>query len=170
MYQQLTLVGNLGHDPEMRYTPNGTPVTSFSLAVNRSWTDHNGDRQERTTWFRISIWNKQAEVCAQYLTKGRQVLVIGEVNEARPWIDQEGNARASLEVTARQVQFLGSAIPVEVGTNNNGSYAPTAAPAAAAMQAPPPAATEPAPTQVGGNVPPGAQLVDDNLFNDDIPF
>lgn len=96
MYQQLTLVGNLGHDPEMRYTPNGTPVTSFSLAVNRSWTDHNGDRQERTTWFRISIWNKQAEVCAQYLTKGRQVLVIGEVNEARPWIDQEGNARAGI--------------------------------------------------------------------------
>jgi len=108
MYQQITLVGNLGSDPEMRYTPSGVPVTSFSLAVNKSWTGQDGQRQEKTTWFRITTWRKQAETVSQYLTKGRQVLVIGEVEEARPWTDRDGNQRASLEVTAQLVRFIGS--------------------------------------------------------------
>ena len=107
MYQQITLIGNLGDDPTMRFTPSGVPVTSFSLAVNKSWTNAEGQRQDKTTWFRISAWRKLAEVCDQHLTKGRQVMIIGEVDEARPWTDQEGNNRASLEVTAQVVKFLG---------------------------------------------------------------
>ena len=77
MYQQITLVGNLGNDPEMRYTPSGVPVVSFSLAVNKSWTTPDGQRQDRTTWFRVTAWRKTAEIVSQYLTKGRQVLIIG---------------------------------------------------------------------------------------------
>ncbi len=88
MYQQIILVGNLGQDPEMRYTPSGVPVTSFSLAVNRVWTGQDGQRQEKTTWFRVTAWQREAELASQYLSKGRQVLVIGE---ARAYTDREGN-------------------------------------------------------------------------------
>lgn len=107
MYQQITLIGNLGNDPEMRYTPSGTPVASFNLATSRSWTGQDGQRQDKTTWFRISVWNKQAEIVTQYLAKGRQVMVVGEVEEARVYTDRDGNPRASLEVKAQSVRFLG---------------------------------------------------------------
>jgi single-strand DNA-binding protein len=106
MYQQITLVGNLGQDPEMRYTPSGVPVTSFSLAVNKSWVNAEGQRQDKTLWFRVTAWRKLAETASQYLTKGRQILVIGEIEEARPWTDRDGNLRASLEVTAQTIKFL----------------------------------------------------------------
>ena len=106
MYQQITLVGNLGRDPEMRYTPSGTAVTSFSIATSRSWTGQDGQRQEKTVWFRISAWRRLAETCNQYLSKGQRVLIVGEVEEPSTWTDQSGNSRASLEVTARNVQFL----------------------------------------------------------------
>lgn len=109
MYQQITLIGNLGNDPEMRYTPSGVPVASFNLAVNRSWTGQDGQRQDKTTWFKISVWNKQAEIVSQYLSKGRQVLVIGEMEDARAYTDKDGNLRASLEVRANTVRFLGQA-------------------------------------------------------------
>ena len=108
MYQLITLVGNLGTDPELRYTPSGVPVANFRLAVNKRWTGNDGQRQEKTTWFRVTTWRKQAEVCAQHLAKGRQVMIVGEVDEARPWTDNEGNQRASLEVTAQNVTFLGN--------------------------------------------------------------
>lgn len=108
MYQQMTLVGNLGSDPEMRYTPSGVPVTTFSLAVSKSWTTQDGQRQDKTTWFRITAWRAQAETCSKYLSKGRQVLVVGELEEARIWTDKEGNPRVSLEVTAQVVRFLGN--------------------------------------------------------------
>jgi single-strand DNA-binding protein len=107
MYQKLIIIGNLGRDPEMRYTSDGTPVTSFSVAVNRRWTDQSGQRQDQTTWFRVSAWRRLAETCNQYLTKGRLVLVEGDLRPARPWQGQDGEWRASLEVTARNVQFLG---------------------------------------------------------------
>ena len=106
---QLTIVGNLGGDPEMRYLDDGTPVTTFSVAVNRRWTDReSGEQREKTWWFRVSAWRRQAEVCNQYLTKGSQVLVQGEVATSA-WLTGEGEARASLEVTARNVRFLGRA-------------------------------------------------------------
>jgi len=107
MYQRLIIVGNLGRDPEMRYTPDGTPVTSFSVATNRQWTDSSGQVQKRTVWFRVSAWRRQAEVCNQYLSKGRLVLVEGEIQEPRVWQGQDGQWRSSLEVRAWAVKFLG---------------------------------------------------------------
>ncbi len=107
MYQKTVIVGNLGNDPEMRYTPSGVPVTSFSVAVNKRWTDQNGDLQEKTTWFRVTAWRKLAEQCAQYLHKGRLVLVEGDI-DASAWTGQDGQPRATLELTARVVRFLGS--------------------------------------------------------------
>lgn len=106
MYQQITLIGNLGNDPEMRYTPSGVAVASFSLAVNKSWTTESGEKQDKTTWFRVTCWRKQAEVVSQYLGKGKQVMVVGEVEDARAFTDKSGNQRASLEVTATIVRFL----------------------------------------------------------------
>ncbi len=106
MYQRIVIVGHLGSDPEMRFTPTGVPVTSFSVAVNRRWTDSNGEAREKTTWFRVTAWRKLAEQCNQYLSKGRLVLVEGEI-DARAWMDNEGNPRASLELTAYRVRFLG---------------------------------------------------------------
>jgi single-strand DNA-binding protein len=105
-YQLTTIVGNLGADPEMRYLDYGTAVTTFSVATNRRWTDANDEKQEETTWFRVTTWRKQAEVCTEYLKKGRQVMVEGRV-KASAWIAEDGEARASLELTARNVVFLG---------------------------------------------------------------
>jgi single-strand DNA-binding protein len=107
MYQKLIIIGRLGRDPEMRYTPSGVPVTSFSVATDRRWTDQNGQLQERTVWFRVSAWRRLAETTNQYLSKGRMVLVEGELSEPTPYQSRDGEWRASLEVTARNVQFLG---------------------------------------------------------------
>ena len=106
MYQQITLIGNLGRDPEMRYTASGVPVTSFSVAVNESWTGRDGQRQDKTVWFRVTTWERQAETCNQYLAKGQRVLVVGRMEEPNVWTDQSGNARAGLDVTAQTVRFL----------------------------------------------------------------
>lgn len=108
MYQSITLIGNLGSDPEMRYTPSGVAVASFNLAVNRSWTGQDGQRQDKTTWFRVSVWNRQAETVTQYMHKGSRVLVVGEVEEARAFTDKAGNNRASIEVKAQSVRFMDS--------------------------------------------------------------
>lgn len=107
MYQQITIVGNVGQSPEMRYTPSGQAVTSFSVAVNKSWIK-DGERQEQTVWFRVTCWRKLAETVSEYVKKGSKVLVVGEIEEARAWTDKEGNSRASLEVTANTVRFLDS--------------------------------------------------------------
>ena len=106
MYQQIFLIGNLGADPELRHTQNGTPVTSLNVATNRRWRAQDGTTQEETVWFSVSVWARQAETCNQYLTKGQRVLVVGEMREPSTWTDREGNARASLEVRARNVEFL----------------------------------------------------------------
>jgi single-strand DNA-binding protein len=112
MYQKLIIVGNLGRDPEMRYTPDGTPVTTFSVATNRRWTNQDGSPGEETVWFRVSAWRRLAETCNQYLSKGRMVLVEGELRPdaatggPRIWTGNDGIARASFEVTARNVRFM----------------------------------------------------------------
>lgn len=134
MYQQITLIGNLGNDPEMRYTPSGVPVASFNLAVNRSWTGQDGQRQDKTTWFRVSVWNKQAEIVTQYLSKGRQVMVVGEVEEARVYTDRDGNPRASLEVKAQSVRFLGQRGDAPMGGGGGGNHAMPASANAADVQ------------------------------------
>lgn len=116
MYQKLTIVGNLGQDPEMRYTPDGTPVTNFSIATNRRWTSADGSQGEETVWFRVTAWRRMAEVCNEYLEKGRQVLVEGRLRPdpqtggPRVWTDRNGNPRASFEVTAQTVKFLGRGV------------------------------------------------------------
>jgi single-strand DNA-binding protein len=106
MYQKTVVVGHLGRDPEMRYTPSGVPVTSFSVATTRKWSSASGEQQEKTTWFRVTCWRKLAELTAQYLKKGRLVLVEGDI-DASAFTDREGNARASLELTATNIKFLG---------------------------------------------------------------
>lgn len=113
MYQKLIIVGHLGRDPEMRYTQSGQAVTNFSVATSRKWTGGDGQQQEETVWFRVSVWGKQAESCNQYLSKGRQVLCEGrltvdkETGGPRIWTDQSGAPRASYEVSAYEVKFLG---------------------------------------------------------------
>jgi single-strand DNA-binding protein len=106
MYQRTVVVGHLGRDPEMRYTQDGTPVTSFSMATTRRWNDQEGGQREETTWFRVAAWGRQAETCNQYLAKGRLVLVEGTVS-ASAWRGRDGEPRATLELRASRVVFLG---------------------------------------------------------------
>lgn len=106
MWQQCIIVGNLGRDPEMRFTPDGTPVTDFSVAVNRKWTNSDGSQGEKTWWFKVTCWRKLAETTNQYLRKGRQVMVIGEIDASAYMPRDGGEPRASLELTARDVRFL----------------------------------------------------------------
>jgi single-strand DNA-binding protein len=107
MYQKTIVIGYLGRDPEMRYTPTGVPVTSFSVATSRRWTNQNGEQQDKTTWFRVTCWRKQAEFAAQYLKKGARVLVEGDI-DASAYTDREGSPRASLELTATNIRFMSS--------------------------------------------------------------
>jgi single-strand DNA-binding protein len=112
MFQTIILAGNLGRDPEMRYTPSGQAVTSFSVATNRQWTNNNGETIKETIWFRVSAWGKMAETCNQYLKKGSKVLVEGRLTAdagtggPRVWTGQDGQPRASFEVSAQTVRFL----------------------------------------------------------------
>ena len=107
---KVILVGNLGADPDMRHTPGGAGVCELRLATNESWTDRNGQRQERTEWHRIVVWGKRAEVVSKYLSKGRQIYVEGRIR-TRSWDDKEGNKRYTTEIIANDVQFLGSGNP-----------------------------------------------------------
>lgn len=103
---KVLLLGRLGADPEVRYTPSGAAVANFNLATNESWTDKEGQKQERTEWHRIVVWGKLGELCGQYLTKGRQAFVEGRI-QTRDWTDKEGNKRYTTEIIAQNVQFLG---------------------------------------------------------------
>ncbi len=102
---KMIVIGNVGSDPEMRYTPNGNPVTSFSVATNRRWNSADGEQREETEWFRVSTWNRLAENCNQYVTKGMKVYVEGRL-QSRPWIGNDGQARSGNEINAFEVQFL----------------------------------------------------------------
>jgi single-strand DNA-binding protein len=99
-------IGNLGKDPEVRYTPNGQAVANFNIAVSESWMDKQGQRQERTEWMRIVTFGKTAELCGEYLSKGRQCYVEGRM-QTREWNDKDGNKRFTTEVVAQTIQFLG---------------------------------------------------------------
>lgn len=100
-------IGHLGKDPEVRYTPSGQAVANFNIAVSESWNDKQGQRQERTEWIRIVVWGKTAELCGEYLAKGRQVYLEGKL-QTREWNDRDGNKKWTTEVVANTVQFLGS--------------------------------------------------------------
>lgn len=112
MYHTLIIVGNVGKDPEMRYTPSGQAVTSFTVATNRQYTASNGEQVKETIWFRVQVWGKLAEICNQYVKKGSKVLVEGRLisdkstGSPRVWSKQDGTAGASFEVNAQTVRFL----------------------------------------------------------------
>lgn len=114
MYQSVTIVGNLGKDPEMKYLPSGKPVTSMSVAASRSYKGSDGQKVNETTWFRVSVFGTQSEACAQYLKKGSKVLVEGRLTpdaktgNPRTFTRQDGTAGASYEVMANTVRFLDS--------------------------------------------------------------
>lgn len=105
-FNKIILVGNLGRDPELRYTPQGTPVCSFTLATNERRKDRAGENQDVTTWFRVTLWGRQAETASQYLTKGRPVYIEGRLR-VEEWTDKDGKQRHTLEVHATDMQFIG---------------------------------------------------------------
>ncbi|MEK6280419.1 MAG: single-stranded DNA-binding protein [Acidobacteriota bacterium] len=107
-FNKIILVGNLGRDPELRYTPQGTPVCSFSMATNERRKDKSGEMQDQTTWFKVTLWNRQAETAAQYLQKGRSVYIEGRLR-VEEYTDRDGKQRHSLEVNATDMQFIGGA-------------------------------------------------------------
>jgi len=107
-FNKAIVMGNLGKDPELRYTNSGVPVANFSVATSESWTNkQTQNREERTEWHNIVVWGKMGENCAEYLKKGRQVLVEGRI-QTRSWDDKEGKKRYTTEIVANNVQFLGT--------------------------------------------------------------
>jgi single-strand DNA-binding protein len=115
------LIGNLGRDPELRTTPNGQSVVNFTLATSESWTDKGGERVERTEWHRIVVWGRTAEMCNQYLSKGRSVYIEGRI-QTREWEDKDGHKRTTTEINANTVNFLGS--PRSSGESGGSSGSP----------------------------------------------
>ena len=103
---KVILIGNLGRDPEVRYTPGGAAVANFTLATNEAWTGKDGKKEERTEWHRVVCWNRIAELCGEYLSKGRPVYVEGRL-QTREWEDKDGHKRQTTEIIANTIQFLG---------------------------------------------------------------
>ncbi len=148
---KVILIGRLGRDPELKYTPSGTPVAKFSMATDESFKDRSGEQKDRTEWHNIVAWNKLAEICGQYLTKGKLVYIEGRI-QSHQWDDkQTGAKRTAYEIIASRMQMLGSRTEAE------------RAAAAATTSAPPPEpiAAEPAPAEP----PPSSEITDE-----DVPF
>jgi single-strand DNA-binding protein len=159
---KVILVGRLGQNPEVRYTPSGAAVANFSVATNESWMDKSGQKQEKTEWHKVVVWGKIAELCGKYLSKGRQCYLEGRL-QTREWTDKDGHKKYTTEIQAQTVQFLGGA---QAGADNGqgqqqqqqqgGDYAQSFGNAPAAFQ--------------GGNGP-GINGMDAPSFTeDDIPF
>jgi single-strand DNA-binding protein len=142
------IIGRLGSDPELRYTQSGMPVANFNVATNEIWNDKSGQRQERTEWHRVVVFNKQAEIAGKYLKKGREVFIEGRI-QTREWQDKDGNKRYTTEIVASTIQFLGA----QNEGGGGGRY------------------SEPPPYTDADAGPPGAEAAFDQSFNDDdIPF
>jgi len=103
---KVMIIGHLGRDPEMRYTPSGRPVTTFSVATSRSWNTSDGERRSDTEWFNVVSWGSLAEICKQYLSKGQQVYIEGRL-QTRRWEDDDGNKRTTVEIVAKEMIMLG---------------------------------------------------------------
>src|SRR3954470_3719186 len=116
---KVILVGNLGADPELKYTPSNRPVCNLSIATNEVFKDKGGQRQERTEWHRVTVWGEQAENCSKYLAKGRSVYIEGRL-QTRSWDDKEGKKRYTTEVVADRVVFMGGGAPGEGGARRAG--------------------------------------------------
>jgi len=100
------IIGHLGRDPEMRYTPSGRPVTTFSVATTRNWNTSAGEKRSQTEWFNVVSWGSLAEICKEYLVKGQQVYIEGRL-QTRRWDDDDGNQRTSVEIVAKEMIILG---------------------------------------------------------------
>ena len=114
---KVMIIGRLGRDPEMRYTPSGRPVTTFSVATSRTWNTSDGERRIETEWFNIVSWGNLAEICKQYLTKGQQVYIEGRL-QSRTWDDDKGNKHTSVEIVASEMIMLGDRREVENPTES----------------------------------------------------
>jgi single-strand DNA-binding protein len=123
-FNKIILVGNLGRDPELRYTSQGTPVCSFTMATNERKKDKSGEFQDITTWFRVSLWGRQAETASQYLTKGRPVYIEGRLR-VEEWTDRDGRSRFTLEVHATDMQFVGGVRGDETAPSPRGETSST---------------------------------------------
>ena len=119
-FNKIIIVGYLGRDPEIRYTPQGEAVCNFSVATTERRKDQTGEMQDMTTWFRVTVWRRQAEIANQYLSKGKQVYVEGKLRQAE-YTDRDGNRRTTLEVTASDIQFLGAKGEEGMGMSPTGS-------------------------------------------------
>jgi single-strand DNA-binding protein len=117
---KVILIGRLGKDPELKYTPNGTPVARFTLATDEVFKDQSGEQQKHTEWHNIVAWKRLAEICSEYLTKGKQVYVEGTIR-SRQWEDQAGNKRTTYEIIARDMRMLGSKADMERLTTERGA-------------------------------------------------
>ncbi len=151
---KVILIGRLGKDPEVKYTPSGAPVAKFTLATDEVFKDRAGEQQRRTEWHTIVAWNKLAEICGQYLTKGKQVYVEGSIR-SRQWEDQAGNKRTAYEIVARDMRMLGSKADSE-------RYAASAS--AGAVPTRSMAEDVPQPEEIS-EVPPPSEITDE-----DVPF
>ena len=123
---KILIIGNVGNDPEMRYTPNGNPVTSFNIATNRRYTTSDGEQHEETEWFTVSAWNRLAEQCNQYIVKGRKVYVEGRLR-SKPWLGNDGQPRSGNEIVANDVRFLDSRVTAGAEDTESNAGAPAGA-------------------------------------------
>jgi single-strand DNA-binding protein len=139
---KVILIGRLGKDPEIKYTPGGAPVAKFSLATDESYKDKSGETQKRVEWHNIVAWNRLAEICGEYLTKGKQVYIEGRI-QSRQWQDQSGNKRTAYDIVAREMKMLGSKAETERYAAASGERATPDRPASAA----PASASEPPPDE-----------------------
>jgi single-strand DNA-binding protein len=146
---KVILIGRLGKDPEVKYTPSGAPVAKFTLATDEVFKDRAGEQQRRTEWHTIVAWNKLAEICGEYLTKGKQVYIEGSIR-SRQWEDQSGNKRTAYEIVARDMRMLGSKADTE---------------RAAAASAAPVSRSAPEPIESAEPSPPPPDITDE-----DVPF
>jgi single-strand DNA-binding protein len=140
---KVILIGRLGKDPEVKYTPSGAPVAKFSLATDEVFKDRSGEQQKRTEWHNIVAWNKLADICGQYLTKGKQVYIEGSIR-SRQWEDQAGNKRTAYDIVAREMKMLGS----KADSDRASAAAAAAPPAEHAPVERPPAAEPPAEPEI----------------------
>jgi len=134
-FNKIIIVGHLGRDPELRYTAQGTPVCSFSMATTERRKDRSGEAQDQTVWFKVTLWNRLAETASQYLQKGKQVYIEGRLR-VEEYTDRDGRARTSLEVNATDMQFIGSRQDDYSGDRASSASVPSSNAAAAPAEAP----------------------------------
>lgn len=157
-YNRVVLVGNLTRDPELRYTPNGTPVANLTIAVNERYTSQ-GEKKERTSYFDAEVWGRQAEVCGEYLSKGKCILIEGKLRQSK-WTDNEGKARTKIRISVDNFQFLSPRGSAEAG---DGAGAPRPRPFQDRKQP----QDAPAGTQENNN---NEEFGEEPYYDDDIPF